>query len=158
MVGENILLDAIDRGLAMSKMSKLEGCLSEGELSGSANILSSSLVFPTAYRVGFSEASSSGKPKRRNKPRKRPHISNKRPRGVFVATLAVIEGLKEGVSVGKVTKRKAEGEAYIYLTSNGVSIIVKCADWNTESFDKSYGFSAYSCPNSRHVCKYIPKV
>lgn len=108
--GEELLYGAIKSGLANSRLPLIDGPHSDGIFSSLNTGFSSYYDSPTAYRVGFSEASSSGKSKRKNKPRKRPHISKRNLKGPEADCQTVTVGLKGGDQVGKVIKRKADRE------------------------------------------------
>lgn len=62
---------------------------------------------PTDYRIGFSETGSSRKSKRKGKPRKRPHMSRRKPKVLDKESQDVTVELKEGESSGQIVKRKA---------------------------------------------------
>lgn len=66
---------------------------------------------PTDYRIGFSEASPSRKVRKRGKPRKRPHKSNRKPKVMGMDFLPLKDEKKKGILVGKIDKRKAIEEA-----------------------------------------------
>lgn len=67
----------------------------------------------TGYRMGFFEPSSSGieRKKKKNKPRKRPHMSNRKPKGKMDSLKVNMEEKKKGLLVGSKDKRKAKEEA-----------------------------------------------
>lgn len=108
---EKLMKEAIHSGLANSRLPLLEGCQSEGEVVRRRDRDSPFISSPTGYRIGYSEAGSSGTAMKKKKPRKRPHMSNRKLRGSAAVTLAITEEKKKGLVVGIQEKRKALGEA-----------------------------------------------
>lgn len=66
---------------------------------------------PTDYRIGIHDACSSVTAKKRRKPRKRPHLSNRKPRGLVDETMTITDEKKKGFIRGNSKKRKAVDEA-----------------------------------------------
>ncbi|VVB02744.1 unnamed protein product [Arabis nemorensis] len=78
---DKVLKAAIDCGNANSRKPVFDGFQSDGVNGLSMCDTQSFYDYPTGYRIGLSEASSSGKSRRKGKPRLRPHINKRRLKG-----------------------------------------------------------------------------
>lgn len=108
---QKILIAAIRSGNANSRKPLLPAPMSDLGEDFVLESSNSSMSCPTVYRIGLNEASSSGILTKKGKPRKRPHKSKRRLKRKEDNSKAMMEYQKEGLSVGEVTKRKAEDEA-----------------------------------------------